>query len=713
MNRRTDKPKLSLSKILSFFRKVKTTKAHIQNEIEKNGISKSEIAKFRKIGFKLLMAFLFPVILLMTFGIMTYNKSKDAIISNYKESTADTMNALSDYITFAFDAVENESLILQFDSNLNTYFGAADAESQTNAFKAAKEIESDISLAERANQFIKQIYAFGENGKNLNFEGSEGFYDTFIQTDMGKSVVANPGGVWVSEHKEIDEAKQASKEDYALSLLRLSSNKNSVIGIDISSEAIRNMLAEYDMGKGSLVAFATLDGREVLSDVDRDSAFFEQAFFKDAMNGEVASDFSDEKFEGKDYLFVYSKLENTDFAVCALIPNDTILNEVSEIKWWNILFIIGASLFSIITATLIAGGISKAINTLQKTISQASTGDLTALFETKRKDEFHLLTKGFSNMISNMRSLIEEVQGVGGKVDNSAEILSETTEQLLTATKDITSTIENIEQGIVQQASDTEQCLILMTTFSEEINKVNGSAYEIEQIANNTKPITNEGLIIMDELSGKAKETSDITQIVIEKVEEFKTLSTDISVIVETMSMIADQTNLLSLNAAIEAARSGEAGRGFTVVAQEIRKLADKSLQSVAQVQSIVEDIQVKANETVVTARRAEDVVDSQMKSLDKSVQMFGNINQHVGDLVGNLNDILAGIKHIETAKEDVLTAIESISAVSEETAASAEEMSITATNQIGSVEGLKQAANALAEDAGKLNLSLKRFKID
>jgi methyl-accepting chemotaxis protein len=312
-----------------------------------------------------------------------------------------------------------------------------------------------------------------------------------------------------------------------------------------------------------------------------------------------------------------------------------------------------------------------------------------------------------------MRGLIEEVQGVGGKVDNSAEILSETTEQLLTATKDITSTIENIEQGIVQQASDTEQCLILMTTFSEEINKVNGSAYEIEQIANNTKPITNEGLIIMDELSGKAKETSDITQIVIEKVEEFKTLSTDISVIVETMSMIADQTNLLSLNAAIEAARSGEAGRGFTVVAQEIRKLADKSLQSVAQVQSIVEDIQVKANETVITARRAEDVVDSQMKSLDKSVQMFGNINQHVGDLVGNLNDILAGIKHIETAKEDVLTAIESISAVSEETAASAEEMSITATNQIGSVEGLKQAANALAEDAGKLNLSLKRFKID
>jgi methyl-accepting chemotaxis protein len=312
-----------------------------------------------------------------------------------------------------------------------------------------------------------------------------------------------------------------------------------------------------------------------------------------------------------------------------------------------------------------------------------------------------------------MRGLIEEVQGVGGKVDNSAEILSETTEQLLTATKDITSTIENIEQGIVQQASDTEQCLILMTTFSEEINKVNGSAYEIEQIANNTKPITNEGLIIMDELSGKAKETSDITQIVIEKVEEFKTLSTDISVIVETMSMIADQTNLLSLNAAIEAARSGEAGRGFTVVAQEIRKLADKSLQSVAQVQSIVEDIQVKANETVVTARRAEDIVDSQMKSLDKSVQMFGNINQHVGDLVGNLNDILAGIKHIETAKEDVLTAIESISAVSEETAASAEEMSITATNQIGSVEGLRQAANALAEDAGKLNLSLKRFKID
>jgi len=124
-------------------------------------------------------------------------------------------------------------------------------------------------------------------------------------------------------------------------------------------------------------------------------------------------------------------------------------------------------------------------------------------------------------------------------------------------------------------------------------------------------------------------------------------------------------------------------------------------------------EIQNKTQGTVVSARQAENIVESQTESLNKTIKVFEDINNHVGNLVTNLDNISIGIKGIETAKEVSMDAIRNISAVAQQTAAASEEVSATANGQIGSVENLSQSAMELAGDAKKLEQAINLFKIN
>ncbi len=482
--------------------------------------------------------------------------------------------------------------------------------------------------------------------------------------------------------------------------------------IDISKQQIMDMFSKYDLGEGSITGMVLSDGREVLTGTKEESIFTNLSYYNDAVTGEAPSGYYYETYNGKEYLFLYSKVEEANVTLCALIPKATILSQVDGIKKLNLIFVTIACIFAVLMVVIIAGGVSKAISYLMKVISQLSKGDLTLKINSVRHDEFGVLNDGISIMMNNMRNLIGEVQKVGSKVSVSAGAMSDTSEELLVASKGISQTIDEIEKGIVQQADDTEHCLLQMSELSEQINHVYNNTNEIEKIADNTKGIAGEGIVIINELNEKSKATADITYNVITKIQDFEIQSKNIAGFVSIINEIASQTNLLSLNASIEAARAGDAGKGFAVVADEIRKLADQSVQAANQIQKIVTEITIKTKDTIDTAMEAESIVETQTVALSKKVQVFDSINNHVNELANNLNNISNGIKKIETAKNGTMDAIQNISAVSEETAAASEEVSATAINQIESVEGLRNAAIELANDAKTLEESIKTFKI-
>jgi methyl-accepting chemotaxis protein len=179
------------------------------------------------------------------------------------------------------------------------------------------------------------------------------------------------------------------------------------------------------------------------------------------------------------------------------------------------------------------------------------------------------------------------------------------------------------------------------------------------------------------------------------------------------MNQISEQTNLLSLNASIEAARAGEYGKGFAVVASEIRKLAEQSQGSANDIKKIIESIQGDTKKVVVTARKAETVLNLQQDAVKNTTDSYGIINDSVEQLMVYLSNITQNVGNIETARVSTLGAIENISAVLEEIAASSNTVNQTSNDQLASVETLNMAAKMLNENAETLVTEVNRFKVD
>jgi methyl-accepting chemotaxis protein len=685
----------------------------IKNELEE---SKATISKLKGIGAKILVAFFIPVLLMGVFGIFSYEKSSKALIDSYEKSTSDTLKAVSDYLSLGFQSVSDKAVEYVLSDYISDYYLRTNEKDTIDDIKALKKLQQQNMVVKETNAFIGAIHIMGKVGSGVSTSVSppKDIFSQYIATEEATALMDNSKRhMWIGSHQTLDDLLLLNKDSYAMAIVSKMSNIDGFIIMDISKEKVLEVLGGMDSQDGSIYGLVTADGRETLTDSELQNVFIDKEYFQNLAEAEESNGYSYQKYEGKEYLFTYSKIGKTGAVVCSLVPKAVILKQADSIKSMTLIFVALASVFALLVGILMSTGIGSAIGKLMKAITLASNGDLTTRFDTKRKDEFMILTESLSQMTASMRNLIGEVAGVGSKVTDSSGELSVTSEKILDATRGISFTIDEIEKGVVQQAADTDHCLGQMSNLSDKINQVYSSTYEIERIANDTKGVVGDGLVIIGDLNEKATATSNVTQLVIKDIEALEVQSRNIGNFVGIINEIAAQTNLLSLNASIEAARAGDAGKGFAVVADEIRKLADQSVKAASQIQDIVTEIQGKTQGTVVSARQAENIVGTQTQALKKTIQVFEEINSHVGSLVTNLDNISNGVKGIENAKEDTMDAIRNISAVAQQTAAASEEVSATANNQIGSVEGLSLAALELAKDAKNLQKAIQLFKIN
>lgn len=675
--------------------------------------------RWGSIKVKLSIGLLIPIVFLAVYGVVSYKKSEDAIVGNYEISSSDTINAMNKYMNLGLSMAENSSMELILDINLKDFFALSYEDAKASK-KSHDDLQDRINILAMSNYFISDIHIISANGLSVstNSNVSEGLYQPIVDSHIGTTFKKKGSQfLWMGSHEELDKIlldnnKIYNTENYAISVIRKFSDSRGYVIMDISTDKLIAMFSEYDMGDGSVMGFITDDGKETISDPDTPELFTTLSYYQDAMASEENSGYSYEKYKGEKYLFIYSKLDSIPGTICTLIPKSTILNEVRSIKTLSFVFVTMACIIAIAIVILITKGITDAIKKMNKSISKAADGDLTVEFDKNRNDEFKTLATGISNMIDNMSNLIGDVQGVSTTVIRSSKNLSGTSGELLEATKGISATIDDIGGGIIQQAEDAENCLMQMSGLAEQINLLYENTNENEKIAVDTKAVTSDGIHIIEELSDKAKATAEITQDVINKIQEFGLQSKKIGSFVDIINEIASQTNLLSLNASIEAARAGEAGRGFAVVAEEIRKLADQTLNASNQIQHTVKEIALQNEETITTAEKAESIVASQTNALNNTIDVFNNISKHVNDLAENFKGILIRLKNIEEVKDDTLNSIQNISAVTEETAASSEEMNATAQLQNEAVEQLRKSAMVLEKDARKLENAIEIFKI-
>ncbi|NRF96069.1 methyl-accepting chemotaxis protein [Paenibacillus frigoriresistens] len=340
---------------------------------------------------------------------------------------------------------------------------------------------------------------------------------------------------------------------------------------------------------------------------------------------------------------------------------------------WVISFLIIIALLIGIAATVFfIRIITKPLVMVTNTIGKVAKGDLTVEpLRVKSKDEIAILAHSCNEMVTNLRELIS------GTLNTAQSVAA--------ASQQISASTEEIASGSTSQANAAQMMSELFNELSTAINSVALSAEQASELSNKTMDIAKDG--------GKVVSTSiDGMNQINEQMSRLKEDSNKIGEIIEVIDDIAEQTNLLALNAAIEAARAGEQGRGFAVVADEVRKLAERSSGATKQITVIIKGIQENTQQSVKAV--GEGVALSQ-----KSGEAFDNIITMVNESAQRVTEIAAASEEQAAQSSEVLISIESISASTEESAASSEETAST--------------AQSLAQLAEELNSAVAIFKIN
>ncbi len=669
----------------------------------------------------LILSFMIPVIFVIVIGAVSYQKASTAIVNNYEHSSLQAMEMTGEYMSFGLDSIEATAIQYIMDSNIQKYFDGRLESNLLEQSTVMKNIKTGIIAKQVSDLFIENIFIMSQDMGMLSSgnQSDDNLYTDYLESEGGSALKTNiDGAYWVGTDSLIDEKVSAKSKNYAIRYVRGFTDSRSAIVLDVSSETLVDIMSGLDFGKGSVVGFVTADGRELLlndkdSDKKLESVFSKEKFYQQAVKSEKESSSVDVQWNGQKYLFLNTKLSKSGAMICALIPESTIIKQVSGIKQITFVLVALACIIAVVVGIRMAAGIQKVIHYIIGELKKVSEGNLTVQLKVKRRDEFLTLSNGINDMIVNMRGLIEKVKVQSNSVTDSSVQVRESSEVFSKATRNITDAINEIQQGVNQQAGDAESCLIQMDDLSRKIEVVNGKTNEINNIAKDTKDSIMQGMDTMHVLNEKAQSTSEITARIINNIEKLEQKSMSISKIIGTINGIAEETNLLSLNASIEAARAGEFGRGFSVVADEIRKLADQSVSAVHEIEGLIQEIQTQTKDVVKIANEAENVVSDQETAVNNTEKSFNDMNHHVERLVNNVDMILENVHNIETAKVQTLMAIENISAVSQQTAAASMSVNETTNHQLDAVNSLDHLSKELDENAQTLENVIRQFKVE
>lgn len=670
---------------------------------------------FKGIRGKLIVAFLLPVLLVVLLGVLSYNKASGGIVFQYERAVIETVDTTGKYFNVGFKGIETRVTQLAADENTKN----------VDEYGSYTGLHKSIISSLSSDDFMDNIHIFSADGAEISTKtGStnNNVYSDFINSYEAETFGESDDLIWVGSHPFIDEQFKTKDTEYSLSAIKKVTDSSGFSGtggkevayiiVDVTTESITDILNNFDWGEGSYSGFITDDGKEINNSPEQEPIFSTLDIINDIKAGKAVESNIYVEIEDEKYLFVFSNVDVSNSMICGLIPYESVIQQASDIKTITIIFVIIASLIAVAVGVGFATDIANVINKIIVILLKAADGDLTNQINISRKDEFGILSENINRMLGSMRELTIHVNNTSGSVADSTNRVKINSDDLNQATKEITIAIEGIADGMVNQASDTEECLDQMNVLSSKINQMYLSTEKMEKISSNTSNIVNNGIFIVDDLKGKSQDTTDITKSVIVEIESLENESKSIGNIVAVINEISDQTNLLSLNATIEAARAGEAGKGFAVVAQEVRKLAGQTLQASKQIQKIINNIELRTSKTVLTAEKAKDIVELQSDALNETINVFSNINNEVKELSETTELVFSEVKEIESAKNLTLKGIADVSAVVEETAAVTEEISASANSQANSVHNLEETVKELSNDTSALSEAMKQFKI-
>ncbi|MBR5800535.1 MAG: methyl-accepting chemotaxis protein [Lachnospiraceae bacterium] len=693
---------------------------------EKKPVSKFVVQLF-SIRNKIFVCFLIPIIFMIVVGTVAYNKAAEGMQEKYQESTLQTINMVNEYIELNSSFIATETMKYAFDDGIHKYAFdmISDLAEQKEVVSSTKK---NFQSTQKTNELISNFHMIPPAGANVITTktaasvGAEtdGFYNEYLaSTEMDGKTPRR----WIDSHALLDEKLGVDEDDYIMAY-QLQSNKQSfIMVVDIASEGIENLLKNMDLGEGSIIGFVTANGRELLLEsvgegkesvlTEGEKVFFGQEFFTPINEEDNMSGYQEVKFKGEKYLFLYKRSDSNHATICALVPMEVVTGQAESIKSITVKLVLLAIVIAALIGIWIAAGITGNMKRISRRFGEVAKGDLTVKVTAKGKDEFNQLAASATDMIYNNKKLVSKVNRSTDELAGSAQEVKDASFIISDYSEDITAAISGINEGMQKQSEYAQFCVEKTSALSDDMQEVSNTVDRVETLVRATEKMIADGMSMVQVLGERAQETTAITAQVGDNIDALKKETGLINQFVETIAGISQQTNLLSLNASIEAARAGDAGRGFAVVAEEIRKLADDSAKAAHEIQNNVKLISNRTKSTVENAKQAEQMVALQTEVVEKVVSIFEEMNVQMNNLVQGLKDIVSSTEKADSEREETLKSVKNISGIIEENAENVRAVNGVTEKLQQNVENLNRISGILSQNMEELKGEISAFKTE
>jgi len=448
--------------------------------------------------------------------------------------------------------------------------------------------------------------------------------------------------------------------------------------------------------------------QEITTKKDLTNAFF----VKKALAGETGSaEYSNE--QGQKILVYYTVDKLTGWAICTETPYDVVMSKVYAIRTTFAIVLIVTLIIVSMIGYFIAGLLTKPITKIRDQAVLVAAGDLRIEKLTiNSQDEMGDLASSFNTMTENLRNLVKLVQNQSHHVAAASEELTASSEQSALASNQVAASITKIACGNQEQLRDVGEVSTAVETMAASLQQITATATEVATAADRAVKITASGQVSIDRAVAQISNVGKGTKEVGNAITDLEKSSRKISEIVNLISSVAGQTNLLALNAAIEAARAGEQGRGFAVVADEVRKLAEQSHHAAQEITSLIKNNTADIGKAVLAMEQGSKDVEEGITLVSHAGNDFRNISQAIYNLSEQVREISTAIEVMAIGSQHIATAVGGIETVSKIGASEAESVSATTQEQSASIEEIASSSQELARLAESLQQTMNRFQI-
>lgn len=642
------------------------------------------------------------VIPLLIVGIFTYNQSKSILNNKLNVTSTQTLGEINNGLTNYFEEFTHMTKIAAKNYNVLNVDEGDNFNFVPEVLKALKESDEDV-LGAFYGTASHKFSIYPNNKMPDGYDAtSRPWYKLAVEAG-GKAIITQP-------YKDISTGKMVV---YISQAVIKDEKVVGVIGMNCTLSTLADQISTKKVGNLGYVFITDKQG-VILAHPNKKLINTNEAsklpFWNKVKNEK--SGFTQYKYNNEKKFGTFQTNEFTGWKILATLDESELTKDTKLIVLTTSIIIMIMVLIAIGMSLLLSRGIDINIKKLKEVFKKASNGDLSEVIDVRSKDELGELGKDYNSMIKNIGVLLESAKQTSDVVLDTSSNLSSMAEETSASMSQVASAVSQIAIGANNLAENSQETVGEVEHLSEKLDNIVVVANKMSDVSHDTKKLSDQGIDTVNMLISKNNENMKVSIKVTDIVSEMGSSVKEISSISDAIKEITEQTNLLSLNASIEAARAGQAGKGFAVVADEIRKLAEQSKNSTEQIKKIIDKVQEKAARAVQAMESNKEIGLEQNSAVLKTEQIFKDILGSIVILTKKVEEVKNSVDDVNGQKQIFVDQIENTSAISEETASSTEEVTASAEEVTATMDKFTGNTAELKELAEKLKKEIGKFKI-